>query len=329
MLARSSDVVHAGVNDLYQPYSYVGFKAGLRAGAATVFVQDTDMVRQLRELARGQSTRERIRLDLYARLYGNLVRRSVARADLSLLKGRALHERYGRFARNARDFYDTSYRESDIIPPEALQEKCRAVANGEPLRCLALGRLVARKSVDQAIRATAQAARSGTPILLDVVGDGPEETRLRRLADEVGGERVVRFLGAKPYDSTLLREIAAYHVLLFTSVVEDTPRSVFDALAGGCALLGYDIPYNKQVTGEFGHGLCVRAGSIDELAGAMVALHHNRQQLVIWMRQAAASAPDHCAERWYQRRAEWTMEAFECSARSRRRRGTQTVPRAT
>jgi hypothetical protein len=100
----------------------------------------------------------------YCSLYVRVARTAVAQADLSLLKGRALHQRYGAYARNARDFFDTSFHASDIIDAKPLERKCADVRTGQAIRCLSLGRLVDYKGVDHTIRAILQAAGQGANI---------------------------------------------------------------------------------------------------------------------------------------------------------------------
>jgi glycosyltransferase involved in cell wall biosynthesis len=95
-----------------------------------------------------------------------------------------------------------------------------AALDGEPTEtdfaaCFG-GRLVAKKGLDVAIRAFSQAFAGGTEKML-LVGAGPEEERLRRLAVQVGlADRVV-FHPPVPIDefATLVRRA---HVALFPSV---------------------------------------------------------------------------------------------------------------
>lgn len=308
-LARQSAVVHSGINDIWQPYSLLGFNAACRAGRTTVFVLDGDAIERIRDLASAKLGRLTLRDHLYCRTYFCLARSAVRRADLSLLKGQALQSRYGRFARRAMNFYNTSYRATDIICGSELDRKCAEVAAGAPVRCVALGRLIDFKGVDHTIRAVLESVRAGANLSLDIIGQGPDEPRLRELVDQAGAGGIVRFLGSRPYGGTLLRELTTYHVLLFTSCAEETPRSLFDGIAAGCALLAYDITYTREVTGLVGHGTVVPKGDVRGISRCLLDLHRERRGLERLMRAAARSAPEHAAEVWYRRRAEWTIEA--------------------
>ncbi len=322
-LARSSEVVHAGMGNLWQPFAFFGFCAGLRACVTTVFVQDGDMVRRFRDLARDKAWYEKLKSAVYSGLYYRRVKWAVERADLSLLKGRSLHERYGQFARNAKDFYDTSFHASDVIGAADLESKCSGALRGCTLRCLALGRLRDFKGVDHAIRAVVDAANSGRDIRLDIIGDGPDEDHLRTLTRSLRGEQVVRFLGARPYVPELLREIGSYHLLLFTSEAEETPRSLFDAMAGGCALVAYELPFTRQVIDESKHGRYVARGDVSQLTACLCDLDHDRRTLATLMQRAGQASGAHSAEKWYARRAEWTLAAHDRHHQSRPPRGVR------
>jgi phosphatidylinositol alpha-1,6-mannosyltransferase len=63
---------------------------------------------------------------------------------------------------------------------------------------VSVSRLVPRKGFDVAIRAVARLARARPDLLLAIAGDGRDESRLRRMATELGAP--VRFLGRVPND---------------------------------------------------------------------------------------------------------------------------------
>jgi glycosyltransferase involved in cell wall biosynthesis len=61
----------------------------------------------------------------------------------------------------------------------------RAVRHNGPLRLLSVGRLIPRKGCEWLLHAVGQAQRGGADVHLTMVGTGPEEARLRALADEL------------------------------------------------------------------------------------------------------------------------------------------------
>jgi glycosyltransferase involved in cell wall biosynthesis len=310
LLARAS-VVHAGLDDVGRPMCFEAFARAVRRGVPAVFVQDTDMVEQVRQRAAGAGLYRRAKAAAYGVAFERCTRWGVRRAGLSLLKGRALMERYGRYARNARSFLDTSHSERDIIAPARLEERLATLGRDRALRLVYCGRLVERKGVDQSIRIVRGAAGLGARVSLDIIGDGPQREELVNLA--AGGP--VRFLGARPYGPGLLADLAGYDALLFTPNAEDTPRMVFDAYAAGLPVIGSDIAYLRERSRE--DGACVLMARNDPGGGAraLAGLDRERGRLGGLSLAAAEAARVNSAEAWYRRRAEWTLEMLGKSGR--------------
>src|SRR5690606_19485498 len=68
-----------------------------------------------------------------------------------------------------------------------------------PARLLAVGRLEPLKGYRELLRAVALLAERGCPVELELIGGGPQERELRRLADRLGIAPAVQFAGwSKP-----------------------------------------------------------------------------------------------------------------------------------
>jgi glycosyltransferase involved in cell wall biosynthesis len=305
-----ADVVHAGFSDVYRPIDFVGFLMAMRADKPTVFVQDTDQVLQMHELMAGESLPKRIEQHAYCELFERSVRYGVAHGSLSLLKGRALHARYGRYANNAKNFHDTSYLTEEVVSPERLAQRTADLLKGErPIRLVYCGRLEARKGLDESIDALIRARSLGARVTLDIIGDGAQRAALERQAANLGGQDAVRFLGMRVYGPALLSDLADYDALLFTPIAEDTPRMIFDGYAAGLPLLGYGIDYVREREAEDGAARSVPVRDPAALAALLCALDRDRDQLARLAKRAREAALYHSADAWYRRRAEWTYEA--------------------
>ncbi|MGH8182104.1 MAG: glycosyltransferase family 4 protein [Rhodanobacteraceae bacterium] len=93
---------------------------------------------------------------------------------------------------------------------------------------LAAGHLVELKGVHLTLAALA----GTTGVTLLVAGEGPEEGRLRRLADRLGVGSRVRFLGAVPHEG-LCRYYNAADAMVLASSREGMPNVVLESLACG------------------------------------------------------------------------------------------------
>lgn len=323
-LIGRAQVVHAGVDDVFRPIAFEGFRLGVRMTKPTVFVQDTDNVLQQKQLSTGGGAADRAMTGAYSWVYERMCRWGVARADLSLLKGSALIRRYGRYAKNAREFHDTSYSEKDIVSEGDLQRRLATLAVGRAVRMVYCGRLAPRKGVDRSLEIIAKARAAGADVMFDIIGDGSERFRLESQAAALGIKDHVRFLGAAPYDGSLLNRLAEYDALLFTPTAEDTPRMIFDGYAAGLPLVAFDIEYVRQRQEQEHAAHMLPRDRIDESAQALVELSRDRGRLAELSRAARVAAEYHSAENWYRRRAQWTIEAVE----RHRSRATPSVGRA-
>jgi glycosyltransferase involved in cell wall biosynthesis len=306
-----SEIGHTGLGDLLRPINLDALRLSLDAPVTTVFVRDTDTVTQLRDLIAAGQLRGAISTfsSLYERLYERAMRDAVARAHLSLLKGRALYERYAARARNPRMFQNTSYSADEIAPREAIERRIATIGEARPVRFVYCGRLVARKGLDHAIAIVGGAVAAGADVTFDLIGEGADEPALRAQAAAAGlGERV-RFRGARRYGRGLIAELAGYDALLFTPRSEDTPRMIFDGYAAGLPLVAYDIPYVVERAEE--ERAAVTIPFEDQEAGArtLARLAAGRGELARLARTAYEAAHANTAEAWYRRRAEWTLEA--------------------
>lgn len=136
---------------------------------------------------------------------------------------------------------------------------------GEGLLIGTVAKLRAEKNLSRLLRAC---ARLDQPWRLAVIGDGPEQPMLERLAGELGIAGRVRFLGHVPDPA------AAYRAMDFFALSSDTeqmPFSVLEAMASGLAVAATDVGDVRAMLGE-GQGPHVVALDDAALAGAMAPL---------------------------------------------------------
>ncbi len=306
-LANQAEIVHAGMSDLFRPVSQFGWLAAIQTNTPFVFVEDTDSATQIRQLAAG---RNKVRTSLYCSLYDKVMKYAVCQADLSLLKGKQLHDRFQTFAKNAKLFHNTSYEVRWVIPDDQLREKTDRITTTKDLRCVYLGRLIVRKGVEDALRFIFELRQLGCDASLDIIGGGTERGSLEKLSISLGLGNDVTFRGIMPYGEALLKELRQYDVQLQTPRAEDTPRSVFDGFAAGLPLVAYDIDYLADLIDTQHCGVKAPIGQVKTLASAVMALCEDRPRLISMMTAAAAAGRKHAADYWYKKRATWLEEAL-------------------
>jgi len=106
----------------------------------------------------------------------------------------------------------------------------------EPLRVLFAGRLLGWKGAHLAIRAVADARQHGTPIDFTLVGRGPYEAELRRLAKCLGMEEAIRWIPQMPQQE-LFGLYRTMHCFLFPSLHDSSGNVVLEAQANGLPVI--------------------------------------------------------------------------------------------
>ena len=117
---------------------------------------------------------------------------------------------------------------------------------------ISMGDLIGRKNYDTAIRAIAEA---NLPALhYFICGKGPEEEKLKALAESLGVTKQIHFLG---FRSDIKGLLAAADIFLFTTKQEGLPRSMMEAMSSGLPCIASKIRGNTDLLdGTEGGFLC-------------------------------------------------------------------------
>jgi glycosyltransferase involved in cell wall biosynthesis len=141
---------------------------------------------------------------------------------------------------------------------------------------LAVGRLVPQKGLDLLIRAFDVVARSHPDWSLVIIGRGPDETKLRGLAQGLGCRERVAFLGAVQ-DPERYYRVAELFVL--PSRFEGFPNALLEAMACGCAVIAANCVAGPAEIVESGvDGSLVPPEDVGALVMEMGRLMSDRQE---------------------------------------------------
>jgi len=99
--------------------------------------------------------------------------------------------------------------DTELISSTRSRLKEEGVGTVHPKRILHLGRLVKWKRVDLLIEAVAKLSAKHKDIELHIIGEGPEEKDLKKLAVRLAPEQSIKFLGSIYDPEALAREIMA------------------------------------------------------------------------------------------------------------------------
>lgn len=154
-------------------------------------------------------------------------------------------------------------------PQDSADEVRRELGVKGPL-VVSVGRLAELKGLDLTITALA----SLPDVSLMLVGDGPEESRLRDLATQLGVADRVHFVGGKS-QLELARYYSAADIKVLASSREGWPNVLLEAMACGTPVVATAVGGVPEVIGEGSGGLLVRDRSAQVIGAAIAQMLSN------------------------------------------------------
>jgi len=146
--------------------------------------------------------------------------------------------------------------------------------------CLVVRRLVPRMGIDVLLDAWSRVVQqSNRACELLIVGEGPEQPRLRAEVRARGLDEAVRFLGRLDEDSLTLAYQAADVSVIPSVELEGFGLVVLESLACGTPVIGSDTGGLPEVLSPLQADLVVPAGDVSALGDRLLAAHDHRSPL--------------------------------------------------
>ncbi len=202
-----------------------------------------------------------LRIHLMMRVQGFVLRRAAVVTTPSKYLSEELIKTYG------------VKRERTVINYNAAgqTETASFVSARTPHQIAVTARLTAWKGVDGIIRAVALLKDKFPDIRLVIAGDGPEQSSLKKLAEDSGVSSHVSFLGNISRTETWrLRQNSEVYVL--NSTYEGLPHTVLTSFVAGIPVIATNIPGTNEAIYDQETGLLVPPGDDHALAVAIERL---------------------------------------------------------
>lgn len=151
--------------------------------------------------------------------------------------------------------------EDSILPAPARQDE-------DTVRLMFVGKLIERKGVDVLLHAIASARLGRNEICLSIVGSGPEDQALKALAERLGLNENVRWLGSRPIEEIPLL-MATADLFVLPSRFDGWGAVVTEALMAGTPAIATDMCGAAEAVRASGCGAVVRAGDPAELSSVI------------------------------------------------------------
>lgn len=156
--------------------------------------------------------------------------------------------------------YDQKFKPVVIYNPMTLKPGQKAT--GTSKRFLTVGRFTPlHKGIDLLIEAFHLFAEMETEWTLDIVGEGPEETKYKRLIHDYNLEDRIHI---HPFTNQIQEYYSKAQVYVLSSRWEGMPLVLVEAMSHGLPIISSDLPVSQEIMGDF--GLYFKNGNIKELA---------------------------------------------------------------
>jgi glycosyltransferase involved in cell wall biosynthesis len=142
-------------------------------------------------------------------------------------------------------------------------------SNGAPTKLVNVAGHVEVKALDVLLRAFARAVAELPDLRLELIGSGPLTADLRGLAAELALEERVQFAGSAT-PPAIADALRASHIFALSSVSENMPLAVLEALCCGLPVVGTDAGGIPEAVG--GDGVLTRVGDPEGLSKAIVTM---------------------------------------------------------
>lgn len=230
----------------------------------------------------------RIKEQVRSRSMYFLERRCIRHAALGLFHGASCYAEYAPWCPNSYVVHDVHAKVSDAITSDQLNEKCRQIAAGRPLRITYVGRADEMKGPLEWLDVLDLAKKQGLSFTARWLGDGPLLGEMRRRVTERGLDHMVCLPGFVADRAEILAGLRESHVFLFCHKTPESPRNLVEALVSGCPIVGYRSDFAEELA-EGGGGEFVPVGDRQALAERLCRLAADRSELVALARGAAES----------------------------------------
>jgi len=202
-------------------------------------------------------------------------------ADGVIFIGKGPTDNYGPFAKESLTTTSVFLKAQDLADPATVSHK---FANQtEPVRMLVGSRLMPWKGVDDVIEALSAVHDSIGTVHLDVVGEGPEQERLQKLA--AGSKHRIQFRPFTPYGKPYFEMLRSYHVVFAPTRGLEEGRIIYDAAASGVAIVSSATSTHESALSGLTRRWSFEPGDVTDLQTTLLAMFAARST---WDRAALA-----------------------------------------
>jgi len=158
------------------------------------------------------------------------------------------------------------------------------------------GRLVQKRGVKTLIEAMPKIIKEIPEAKLIIAGEGPEKQRLQKLAEDLGVEGHIKFLGLVPYEQ-MPSIVKSSTVVVVPSLIEGHSASIIEAMAAEKPVIATKVGGITEVIKDGETGILVDPENPDQIANAVIKVLRDRGLAKSLSEKAAKKAEEYDIKR--------------------------------
>jgi colanic acid/amylovoran biosynthesis glycosyltransferase len=230
----------------------------------------------------------KLRKTLWARSFLKNVEHCFSHSAVALLQGQEVFDACKSIAPNPHKVLNVQVSPDDHISAVQLEAKVDRVEKKAPLTVSYAGQAIARKGPFDWLRVVRDVSEAGTKVQATWFGDGPLLEQMKREAKSLDIHDIVSFPGSVSR-TEIMAALQKTDIFLFCHKIGESPRCLGEALAAGCALVGYGTEYPRELVAKKGGGEFAGMDDWHSLAEKIISLDEDRIRLTRLLKAAASS----------------------------------------
>ena len=220
------------------------------------------------------------------------------RCHTVITPSRAVHDSLaGRGAKCRLEKVSNGIRRPKLQTEESIRER-RHEMDLEGVTFLYVGRVSHEKSIELVLQAFGQVWSINPSVRLLVIGGGPHEKELRRMAVKMPCAAAIQFTGAIPNHQLLSENLYRLgDVFVTASTTENQPVSILEAMSFGLPLIGPRAKGLPEMILDDQNGRLVEPKDVKSLAQAMTQAAEDHEARERWAQGAISMAQEHDLDR--------------------------------
>jgi len=154
------------------------------------------------------------------------------------------------------------------------KDNAKSKSNDDKVKFTFIGELSGRKNQNFLIEFIDKLSKSGVNAYLDLVGTGSKEQEFKELANSLGVNERINFVG---YDKNIMKYLLTTDYYISASKIEGLPFNILEAMAAGCVVISANVKGCNDLIINEESGILYEFNNMENLLMQFNKIHSNEK----------------------------------------------------